>query len=598
MQRIGRYEILSELGRGGMGIVYRAQDPVIGRIVAIKTIRLLDLSAADEQERMRERLFREARSAGILSHPNIVTIYDMGQEAEVAYLAMEFVAGFTLDVILKRDSQLEPKQLMRMLRETASALDYAHTKGIVHRDIKPGNIMVTEAGSVKITDFGVAKIASQQITRGEVLLGTPSYMSPEQIAGKPLDGRADQFALGVIAYELITGEKPFLADSVASLLFKIVHEEPSAANRLNPTVNQAVSDAIARALAKESAARYGNCSEFVSALDVELQACPGWHAQARGAAMTMETIVTTGARAPEPAVNTVITTSSGRRPVPAVAPPPPLPPDVPPLFRRSEPPPSAPSRNWGKLILILALVGGVVAAVALAPQWLPKPAAEQVAENPQTQSAPAKPAEPPKEPPKEQRPSPVGPAQVSLTSEQPQVPAETKSPPAPQSPADKPPPAVVAPKPTPVPVATSGERAPQSGIVDIASQPPGAKVAIDQTAEGCITPCSMELSGGRHVLRYTLDGHRPAVMIINVPDEHSSMVTLVRIATGTVVVRSTPAEAEVVLNGKVQDRRTPAIITLPPGKYHLELRRPGRDSIEQDIEVKDGSTQTVDVSWK
>ena len=148
MERIGRYEILGELGRGGMGVVYRAQDPVIGRTVAIKTIRLEAFNGAEELERLRERLFREARSAGILSHPNIVTIYDIGQEGDTAYIAMEFVNGSTMDGLLKKSGTIAPEQLMRILRETASALDYAHSKGIIHRDIKPANVMVTEAGAV------------------------------------------------------------------------------------------------------------------------------------------------------------------------------------------------------------------------------------------------------------------------------------------------------------------------------------------------------------------------------------------------------------------------------------------------------------------
>ena len=174
MERIGRYEILGELGRGGMGIVYRAQDPVIGRTVAIKTIRLEGFTEAEEMERLRERLFREARSAGILSHPNIVTIYDIGQEGDTAYIAMEFVNGATMEGLLKKSGAVAPEQLLRILRETASALDYAHSKGIIHRDIKPANLMVTEAGAVKITDFGVAKITSHQITQPEMQIGRAS----------------------------------------------------------------------------------------------------------------------------------------------------------------------------------------------------------------------------------------------------------------------------------------------------------------------------------------------------------------------------------------------------------------------------------------
>ena len=207
-----------------MGIALRAVDSAIGRTVVIKTIRLGELTDPVERKRLRDRLFHEARSAGMVSHPGIVTIYDVAEEGELAYIAMEFVNGPTLDQLLSREQPLEPATLFRILRETAAALDFAHKKGIVHRDIKPANIMIHEDGTVKITDFGVAKIsASQLATQAGVVLGTPSYMSPEQALGKPVDGRSDQFSLAVIAYEMLAGERPFVAEELASLVYKIAH---------------------------------------------------------------------------------------------------------------------------------------------------------------------------------------------------------------------------------------------------------------------------------------------------------------------------------------------------------------------------------------
>jgi serine/threonine protein kinase len=250
MQRIGRYELTGELGRGAMGIVYRAQDPAIGRTVAIKTIRLSDISTPDEMERLRERLMREARSAGILSNPHIVTIYDIGQEGEIAFIAMEFVSGPTLESLMKRPEPPDRKLVLTVLRDTAVALDYAHTKGIIHRDIKPANIMVRDDGVVKITDFGVAKIVSQQITQADIVLGTPSYMSPEQIESRELDGRSDQWALAVMAYELLTGEKPFHADSLPALLFRIVKENPPPPQNINPALRPEIERIINKGLAK------------------------------------------------------------------------------------------------------------------------------------------------------------------------------------------------------------------------------------------------------------------------------------------------------------------------------------------------------------
>jgi serine/threonine-protein kinase len=205
MEQIGRYRIVGELGRGAMGIVYRAQDPTIGRTVAIKTIRLGEVTDPKERERLRERLFREAQSAGALSHPNIVTIYDVAEEGDLAYIAMEYVDGQTLDRVLASGQLPSGQQLLEILRQTATALDYAHHHGIVHRDIKPANVMIDERGAAKIADFGVAKILSQQLTQAAGFIGTPNYMSPEQVEGAPLDVRADQFALAVIAYDLLTG---------------------------------------------------------------------------------------------------------------------------------------------------------------------------------------------------------------------------------------------------------------------------------------------------------------------------------------------------------------------------------------------------------
>src|SRR5579864_2487742 len=222
MDKIGRYQVLAEIGRGAMGVVYRAQDPAIGRVIAIKTIRLSDLTEEAERERLRDRLFREAQSAGILSHPGIVTIYDIAEENGLAYIFMEFVNGPPLEKLLLAAQTPDKETLLGIFRQVAAALDYAHKKGIVHRDIKPANIMIHEDGTAKVTDFGVAKIVSQQMTVAGTMMGTPSYMSPEQIQGGAVAGSADQFALAVIAYEVLTGEKPFAADYMPTLLFKIV----------------------------------------------------------------------------------------------------------------------------------------------------------------------------------------------------------------------------------------------------------------------------------------------------------------------------------------------------------------------------------------
>ncbi len=273
-----------------MGIVFKAQDPAIGRTVAIKSIRLQDLTDEAERVRLKERLFREAQSAGILSHPNIVTIYDIAEQDGMAYIFMEFVNGPPLEKMLKVEQTPDKETLLSIFRQTAAALDYAHKKGIVHRDIKPANIMIHEDGTAKITDFGVAKIMSQQMTMSGTMMGTPSYMSPEQVQSTDITGRADQFSLAVIVYEALTGEKPFAADSLPTLLYKIVKEEPLPPQRLNNTLSSQVETVLSRALSKLPEDRFENCIEFVNALTSACNGNPDWTPLPRGSSANMPTL--------------------------------------------------------------------------------------------------------------------------------------------------------------------------------------------------------------------------------------------------------------------------------------------------------------------
>src|SRR4051794_4448076 len=291
MDRIGRYKIVRELGRGAMGVVYHAIDPNIGRPVAIKTIQLGGGRKQEEQERLRERLFREARSAGILSHPGIVTIYDVEHQGELAYIAMEYVDGPTLDHLLSEQPTIPPARLFSVLGQTAAALDYAHQKGIVHRDIKPANITIAADGMAKITDFGIAKItASDQLTMTGSIVGTPHYMSPEQVQGQPVDGRSDQFSLAVIAYETLTGEKPYTGEHLTTVVYKIVTEEPAAPHRLNPSLSGPIETVLRKALSKKPDARFRACQEFIEALEKACAATKGWKLMPRGGSLNEPTI--------------------------------------------------------------------------------------------------------------------------------------------------------------------------------------------------------------------------------------------------------------------------------------------------------------------
>src|ERR1041385_1629023 len=291
MDRIGRYRIVRELGRGAMGVVYHAIDPPIGRPVAIKIIQLGALRKPEEQERLRERLFREARSAGILSHPGIVTIYDVDQQGDLAYIAMEYVDGPTLDEVLSEPQPISAEKMFSILGQTVVALDYAHQKGIVHRDIKPANIMIASGGRVKITDFGIAKVtASDQFTMTGSIVGTPHYMSPEQVQGRGVDGRSDQFSLAVIAYEMLTGEKPYTGEHLTTVVYKIVSEDPLPPPRLNPSLSGGIEAVIRKALSKRADGRYRTCQEFMEALEKACAATKGWKLMPRGGVLNEPTL--------------------------------------------------------------------------------------------------------------------------------------------------------------------------------------------------------------------------------------------------------------------------------------------------------------------
>src|SRR5580658_5740709 len=299
METIGRYRIIGELGRGAMGVVYHATDPAIGRSVAIKTIRIRDIHDTQQREKLRERLFREARSAGVLSHPNIVTIYDMDEVDELAYIAMAYVNGPTLEKILASEKALSGANMLRILRQTASGLDYAHGRGIVHRDIKPANIMTDEDGAVKITDFGIAKItAVSNMTETRTVVGTPNYMSPEQVQGLAIDGRSDQFSLAVIAYEILTGERPFTGEHLSTVVYKIVAEQPADAQRINSTLTPLINQVLRRGLSKKAEDRYPNCSNFVGALEMACAESRGWTTLTAGAAAVLPTAAMDRAEVP------------------------------------------------------------------------------------------------------------------------------------------------------------------------------------------------------------------------------------------------------------------------------------------------------------
>jgi serine/threonine-protein kinase len=271
---LGRYHIVKELGRGAMGVVYLGKDPTIQRFVAIKTMRLDEIDDGEDLKEFRNRFFREAESTGRLSHPNIVTVYDAGEQDGLAYIAMEYLEGTLLSCYCQKSTILPAKQSLQIVSAVADALDYAHSQGVVHRDVKPANIMILKQRLVKVMDFGIAKMASASKTQTCMILGTPRYMSPEQATGKDVDGRSDVFSLGIVLFELLSGERPFDAENMAALVMRIAkapHPPLLKYRRDLPTRVQSILD---RALQKEIPNRYRHASDMAQDLRDVFQVMP------------------------------------------------------------------------------------------------------------------------------------------------------------------------------------------------------------------------------------------------------------------------------------------------------------------------------------
>ncbi len=262
LSRLGRYQIIQLLGKGGMGTVYKGLDPMLDRSVALKTIRWdFHLSVAELGE-LKERLIREAKAAGKLSHPNIVTIYDVGEEAGLHYIAMEYLSGYTLEDFIRKKGELNYRIVAKIIMQTCEALSYAHHHGIVHRDIKPANIMLLDDFQVKVMDFGIARLETASMTRSNVALGTPYYISPEQLEGKPADKRSDIFSLGVVVYELLTRQKPFQGENISSLMYRILNYEPPPPSQVNEKTPLVFDRIVAKAMAKKPEKRFQDAEEI------------------------------------------------------------------------------------------------------------------------------------------------------------------------------------------------------------------------------------------------------------------------------------------------------------------------------------------------
>lgn len=522
--------MVGELGRGSLGIVYRALDPVIGRDVALKTFPVgADATAV-------ERLRREAKAAGALSHPGIVTIYDVIEDGNAIYICMECVEGPTLESMLAGGRVLVPATILDLLRQTATALDYAHSRGIVHRDIKPGNLMFHEDRIVKIADFGIAKVVADDATLTGGPMGTPAYMSPEQIQVRPVGGRSDQFSLALIAYELLTGSRAFESYSLASIVYKVCNEAAIRPSQVNPSLPVGVDPVFDRALAKDPAMRFPSVSQFVETLAAVLAAQPGWKPLPRGPMKT----------APDAALAET-TRNDDRRD-----------------GRRNA--------RWAAWLLAGLGFAAVGAAFWLMVPGLVKPP-------PAAQSDP-----PPVE--TEAKPSPSIDPNLDPN---PQPPPETETP-ATATPVAQGPPSST--KPGETAAAPIGAYS-----FTVSSTPDGGKVTVDNIPGfTCITPCQLTLAGGSHTLKIEREGYRPQLKVTNVPDRLAVSFDLER-RVGTVMVRSNPPGAAILVDGQEWSSKTPTMMTLPAGKHKVVVRKEGYRDEDSDIDVRDGAVMNLDINW-
>ena len=544
LQSIGRYEILNELGRGAMGLVYKAKDPTIGRIVAIKTMRI-DLHGTEAEDLLR-RFRNEAQAVGLLNHPNIVTIYDAGEQDNVFYIAMEFIEGTTLHQLMSQRRVLGTEDVIRLSRQICAGLDYAHSHNIVHRDVKPANIMITANGTVKIMDFGIAKTGGTVTSTGQVL-GTPNYMSPEQVKGKPLDGRSDLFSFGVLLYEMLTGEKPFVGQNVTTIIYKIVNESPIPPRDLDVTIHPGLSMVVTKALSKAPDERYQSGADLVRDLEnyktlgprLGIASTPisaGAAAASQGDKTTVLPMkVVGGATARVPAAVAA--------PAPAKAPVP-LPLPKPAVLAKAH------KRNMVIVVMAAVLVlgsfiGGFVYSRSKAKM-------RQLEADLQKQQELQK-----------QQDLQKGPQQQ--TAEQ----AAQKNVVV----------AVIKPESVKKKASTSPNRYfAHQGELRFVSQPDGAKVEVDGWSEPTwITPFkASNLAEGQHTIVFSKPGFGREARTVKVTAGKSDQLNVIlNPAVATIRVDSTPQNAAIFVDGQDTGKTTPADITMEKGEHKVLVRKRG-----------------------
>ncbi len=590
---IGRYQVQESIGFGAMGAVYKAFDPLIKRTLAIKTIRLDIPRNSPQYKSFIERFYHEARISGTLSHPNIVTLFDIGEEGGVPYLAMEYVEGDTLSSLIERGTKFAPEKVVSLVSQVASAIDYAHTKGVIHRDIKPSNMILSE-DRVKVTDFGIAKLVDAEMTQSGTLLGTPSYMSPEQAMGEKLDGRSDIFSLGVCAFEMLSGEQPFPGANVTSILYKLVHVEPvEPANlEMHGLVPQKWHEVFGKVLSKKPDDRYQNAAEFVADLEFCLGSWFGgvgsdtiFEGGAAGSAAPARAAAATTPQAPPPsddmattaipldqlraATAPAVAVKTAPMPIPPLAPPPPPPP---------APVPAKPPAEPATVLMNVPAPEEDSRTVAMKTPSLPTtkmatPAAPEV-----TVRVPAQP------------PTVKSPVADSVTARVELPPtARAPRPPAPAPP----PPAVAAP---PAPRAPAPQPAAAAPIPAPAVPRPHARSGISPLLILGGAALFFVLAVG--VLGFVVWNRSRAEApsatpppVAEATPTPAAQVTVAPTTTGSLHVETTPPGATITVNGEAKGPSPLDLTGLPVGNYEVRAELRGYETKTETATIADSARE-------
>ena len=613
LTKAGRYDLREELGRGTMGVVYHGFDPTIGRDVAVKTLRLSEAGTGLSREELIGRFQTEARAAGLLTHPNIVVVFDAGEEGGLFYITMEFVEGRSLQTLIDSHQPFPLSRVLKVMEQVCSALDFAHQHNVVHRDIKPANLMLTPDDVIKITDFGTAKILQFGTAQTAHVMGTPSYMSPEQVKGKPVDGRSDIFSLGVILYELMTGEKPFPGQNITTVIYKIINEEPIPPRSLDSSIHPGLSAVISRALAKDPAERYQSCHELLNALK-------SYH-DLVGPESTVRMAPVGSQPAPagsSPAAQAPRAAAAPAAPVsqqvshPVSHPPDPSPQFILPVAVEEEP-----AKKPASLLLTLILLGiigysGYRVYPPLLDLWR---RAHDTVEAPATppkadSAAPTAAADPSTVKPETQSnvaPQTSSPAPAPLATAIPAVPVERSAPREATQPAAVPAAAVKTPeaagttaggadnavaaqKPAPPAAPTPAHVLEAKLHGELAGQPLADKVKIQATSNALTLSGSLTLAEHRELLKHLRAVPAGVRVIDDTEYAEDQNATAAPTSAGWIWARSTPPGATIVVDGAETGLRTPARLELQAGEHEVSLVLQGFGTAQRNVKVNQGQT--------